>query len=118
MRYYLEECKLDPRVWNDAPAPESPLYRAQQNKNEEMIELITKYWIKFDEADEKKAEKKAKKKELLDSKHRAEVSRMAEEKRVAAGAGKESSVCIICCLYGRQRDLSVSVRSRQKLIPK
>lgn len=42
VRYFLEECKLDPRVLNNSPAPESPLDRAKRNENEDMVQLITK----------------------------------------------------------------------------
>ena len=42
--YYLEVCRVDPRQWNDNPAPQSPLDRSVQNGNTDMETLITEHW--------------------------------------------------------------------------
>lgn len=84
VRYLLEECKLDPRVWNDAPNPESPLDRAKANENAEMVKLITAYWLKLDERDRAADEKQKKASEREKAAHRAKVSREAAERREAA----------------------------------
>ena len=85
VRYYLEVCKIDPRQWNNSPAPVSPLDRAKEMQNEDMFNLIAKYWMEYDEKDKKKAEIKEKKKQKEDASHRQKVSREAQEARVKAG---------------------------------
>jgi len=86
VRYLLEECGVDPRQADNSPAPVSPLDHAKLMENEEMIELITKYWLKFDAKDEKTLSKKVVKYEKAKKEHQEKVSRDAEARRQAAAA--------------------------------
>jgi len=83
VRFYLEECKMDPRQWNNAPAPMSPIDQAKQVQNDDMVELIAKYWMKFQEKDDKKAEKQKKADALKVQKYKEKVSRESQARRPA-----------------------------------
>ena len=49
---------MDPRQADNSPAPVTPLDHAKEMQNEDMLELITKFWLLFDERDRKKLSKK------------------------------------------------------------
>jgi len=83
VRFYLEECKVDPRQSDNSPAPVTPLDHAKEMQNEDMFELITKFWLLFDERDRKKLSKKEANAKKAGEAHRAAVSKEAQARREA-----------------------------------
>jgi len=85
-KWLLQDCKVDPRQFNNSPSKETPLHHARYLGNKDLEELIASYWVKFQEKDDERAKKKAQLEETRMKQHRAKVSREAQERREAAGA--------------------------------
>lgn len=82
----LLEKGVDPRMWNDQARPRTVLDICDEYERSEIKELVSRYWAKLDERDQKREEKEERKRVRAIAQHRAQVSREAEERRQAAAA--------------------------------
>jgi len=87
----LLEAGVDPRQWNDAVVPRSPMDLAKEFERTDIEQVLIKYWVKYDERDEKKKTREEVAEKRKTDRHKTAVSAAAERKRQAEAGGNPLS---------------------------